>query len=358
MLSTLENANGILVAESTRHGQFAEILSSGMNHHPHHHSVETGKRLFYSSSQGPFYNANNIFMFYGGGSRGNIVESVIRAVENDREIVHVHGEAGSGKTMLSLVISDRVKHGFHTMRYDLPEISAAKLLRHLLIELVPQNSDLLSAEQAQNGAPQSVIDKALSCIEGQLGTVRHCIDLKPYVLFIDSKDSLDVQALQVIERLCAFRVDHSPIMHCVVFHTAASNAERYASNSDIPYQPDNHFWLRRLTLSEINEYLRHHMMLFDFNRRDLFTREMAYFIADRSEGVFKSINTLARNAFTIANLEEADSLSMSHLLMAGLPVTDEPAAPSNFLFRHRLTAILLIGTCALASAGLMFELIT
>lgn len=321
------------------------------------YTVDTGKRLYYSSSQGPFYNANNIFMFYGGGNRGNVVENVVRAVNNSESIVHVHGESGSGKTMLSLVINDRIKYSFHTMRYDLPEISAEKLLRHLLIELVPQSSDMISAEQAQYGAEQCAIDKALFCIEKQLGRVRPSVDNKPYVLFIDSKDSLDENALYVIERLCSFKVDHSPILHCVVFHTTAGDAERYVAVSDTPYQPDNHFWLRRLTLSEINDYLRHHMMLFDFNRRDLFTREMAYFIADRSNGVFKSINTLARNAFTIANFEEAEKLSMSHLLMAGLPIPDEPEVTLGFLVRHRVMAIALMGASAFASIGFMLYLL-
>ena len=335
-----------------KHGLFSDRISSGMNYNEQ--SVDTGRRLYYSSSQGPFYNANNIFMFYGGGNRGSIVENVIRALNTDEPIIHVHGEAGSGKTMLSLVVCDRIKERFHTIRYDLPEISSAKLLRHLLIELAPQSSELISAEQARDGADEKSIENALLCIEEQLGRVRHSLHNKPYLLFVDSKGSLDAQALQVIERLSAFRVDHEPIMHCVVFHTASSNAERYAAVSDTPYQSENHFWLRRLTLAEINEYLRHHMMLFDFNRRDLFTREMAYFIADRSEGVFKSINTLARNAFTIANLEEADKLSMSHLLMAGLPVPEESGRASDFLIKHRRATVALMGSCALATVALMF----
>ncbi len=296
-------------------------------------------------------------MFYGGGNRGSIVENVILAVRNRKPIVHVHGEAGSGKTMLSLVISDRIKHRFHTMRFDLPEISAAKLLRHLLIELVPQNSDLIGAEQAQEGADQESIERALGCIEQQLRIAKQTLNNKPYILFIDSKDSLDAGALSVIETLSQASFEEEPLIHCVVFHTAASNAERYAAVSDTPYQSENHFWLRRLTLAEINEYLRHHMMLFDFNRRDLFTREMAYFIADRSEGVFKSINTLARNAFTIANLEEADKLSMSHLLMAGLPVTDEPCSKTSRLLKRRPALIGLMGSCALASMAVMFYLV-
>lgn len=311
--------------------------------------VGAGRRLYYSSSQGPFYNANNIFMFYGGGGRGETVEGVLKAVRGGEHMIHVHGEQGSGKTMLSLVISDRLKHKVHTMRYDLPQISAAKVLRHLLIELVPQHSSLISAHHARNGADGHAIEKAVACIENQLERVSRPTSFKPYVLFVDSEAAMDPVTIKVLERLSSFWVNNAPVLHCVVFHTTASSAERYAAMSDNPaYQSPNHFWLRRLNLAEISEYLGHHMMLFDFNRRDLFSREMAYFIADRSGGVFKSVNLLARNAFTIANLEEADRVSMSHLLMAGLPELDDQGATAPFFSRHRGAAISVFTLCGLA----------
>jgi len=109
--------------------------------------------------------------------------------------------------------------------------------------------------------------------------------------------------------------------------------------------------LRRLTLSEINEYLQHHMMLFDFNRRDLFSHEMSYFIADRSHGVFRSINKIARNAFTIADFESADQLSMSHLLMAGLPPREDHQLRTGFIARHRAGIFTMIGFCVVACAA-------
>jgi len=220
-----------------------------------------------------------------------------------------------------------------------------------------QNSDLITAEQAQHGAQADAIEKAICCIEDQLKTCLDASSGKPYILFIDSKGALDEGALRVVERLGNYQVDGRHIMNCVVFHNAARNVERYAAVSDMPFRAHNHFWLRRLTLCEINEYLRHHMMLFDFNRRDLFSREMAYFIADRSEGVFKSINTLARNAFTIANLEEADKLSMSHLLMAGLPVPDEQAFTGGFLARHRRATVAFVGLTMVALMAFFLSLL-
>lgn len=280
------------------------------------------------------------------------MENVIRALRNGDGIQHVHGERGSGKTMLSLVISDRLKHRFNTIRYDIPDFSASLLLRHLLIELLPQQADLISARQAQDGAEQGAINTALDGILQHLEQPQQSATFKPFVLIIDTQSEADPDTLRILEALARVRVNGRRVMQCVMFHRISEQQAKSNNAHAMLNQEQNHHCLRRLTLAEINEYLTHHMMLFDFNRRDLFTREMAYFIADRSEGVFRAINTLARNAFTIAKLEGADKLSMSHLLMAGLPPPPEPSIESSFLSRHRGQLVALLGTCVVGSAAL------
>ncbi len=290
-------------------------------------------------------------MFYGGGGRGKTVESVIRAVTTDEPLIHVHGERGSGKTMMSLVVSDRLKNRYNTIRYDLPEVSVSLLLRHLLIELCPQKADLISAQQALDGASGESEDTAVIELTNQLCKPRSDRIRKPYVLLLDSNAQVDEKTRQIIKQLTALRVAGHGIFHCVIFQRIDVDDCQSTRFSQTTLWPPNHFWLQRLTLAEINEYLNHHMVLFDFNRRNLFTREMAYFIADRSEGVFRGINKLARDAFTIAKLESADRVSMSHLLMAGLPQRSEASSKSRFLVRHRAGVVALMGSCVVASAA-------
>jgi len=111
-------------------------------------------------------------MFYGGGDRGNIVESIIRSLRADEQLIKVHGEHGSGKTLLSLVISDRMENRYSTIRYDVPDISESLLLRHLLIELCPQKADLISAEKAQTGVEPEEVATALIALINQLDSWR------------------------------------------------------------------------------------------------------------------------------------------------------------------------------------------
>ena len=99
--------------------------------------LTTDRRAYYSSSQGPFHNANNIYLFYGGGDRGAMVDSITHDIRDGKRLTRVEGEPGSGKTMMSLVLADRMKRHFNIIRYDLAEASRALLLRQLLIELCP-----------------------------------------------------------------------------------------------------------------------------------------------------------------------------------------------------------------------------
>jgi len=309
-------------------------------------SISAEKRHYYSSSQGPFHNANNILMFFGGGGRGEIVETIIRSLRLGDSIVTVGGERGSGKTMMSLVLADRLKHRYNIIRYDLPQISTSLMLRHLMIEICPQQADLITADQALNGASKALIEESVNCLSAALHKASP--GDKPYMLTVDSQANLDVPTLRVLNDLVRTQNEDDPGLQIVLFRRTESGEQHSRTAQSIAGDKsantaEDHYWLRRLTLNEISDYLRHHMMLFDFNQRDVFTREMAYFIADRSEGVFRSINTLARNGFMVAGLEDAEHVSMSHLLAAGLPAPEAPADTHGFLWRHRSAVVGLLG---------------
>jgi type II secretory pathway predicted ATPase ExeA len=307
-------------------------------------------------------------MFYGGAERGATVESIIRSLRADVQLIQVSGEPGSGKTMLSLVLADRIKQHYNILRYDHPELSTAHLLRHLLIELCPQHTDLIAPDSPADAVDVLAEEAAQSCIVEKLQSAT--AGNKPFVLMMDTEGEMTAGVLRLLEVIASARQGARAAMHIIVFRRVPF--DEFRSSFDLtrlsqgywpsgPSQPDTghgtcHNYLRRLSLAEVNEYLCHHMLLFDFNRRDLFTRGMAYFIADQSAGLFRSINTLARNAFTIASLENSDRPSMSHLLMAGLPAREnKPPPPVSLKCRqYRMIALFSVGVVASLVAGMLF----
>ena len=348
-------------------------------------SVDTARSPYHAASRGPFQPHGNPHLFYGGGDRAEIVETMLRSIRDGDPVLHVHGERGSGRTLLSLVLADRLAARHRTLRHD-GALTPATLLRTLLLELCPQHADLVPMDSEGRSLDADALDVARRSLVAALE--ERSIDARPLVLLVDSDAECDAVTLELAESLAATRAGRAtagfgplagsaspsvppapprggrigtsggaperrrrrPAVQIVLFHRIEAKLSRAIVAERGVNRPENHYWLRRLTLAEVGEYLHHHMLLFDYNRRHLFTREMTYFVADRSEGVFRRMDTIARNAFTIAGLQDAEQPTMSHLLLAGLPPREPAPAATSFLSRHRRTVVALLGTCGVGLA--------
>lgn len=304
-----------------------------------------GKRRYFSSTEGPFQSASNIYLFYGGADRGLIINAITHRIRKYPEPVIVTGEVGSGKSMMSLVLGQKLNDKYNIIEFDHAVCTPDNLLRHLVIELTPElvtDSDFKTDLDGEGGAASALIDQndrdaILVALIDKLrqGTPGN----KPVLFLVDSK-SVETEAYHLLLQMTQAINSHGRPFSCVVFaeepvsnaNTVDATEDTAATDQDKPAE-NVHFRLRRLNLAETTEYLQHHMLLFDFNKRDLFTREMAYFIADRSKGNCSTINTLARNAFLLAHLEGADRVSMGHLLVAGQPKKKEK--PETFAAKHQ-----------------------
>lgn len=291
-------------------------------------------------TQGPFNRAQNIFLFFGGGDRAQIVDSLTRSIgSHDNQLLTVHGESGSGKTMTSLVLADRMKHRRNVIRYDHESIGIAALLRHLLIEIAPRHADIVVTPNASEAPCEPSTDLALQKLWQALQSPLP--NNKPFLLIIDSDGALDGPAQALLSQLAALRYQGRSTIQIVLFERSSEN--RPMINLE---RPGYEYWLRRLTLPEIGEFLYHQMLCFDFNQRSLFTRELAYLIAERSEGVVGRINDMARHAMLFADLGSTDShrAMMSHMLATGKSSYDtQTKVKKKFFSQHRGALIAALG---------------
>jgi len=154
-------------------------------------SVTTDRLRSRAVSQGPFNHAQNIYLFFGGGDRGEIVDAISRTLgAGDGKLVSVHGEPGSGKTLMSLVLADRLKHRRNIIRFDHESIDAATLLRHLLIEISPRDADaVVNNVVADSDSAEPCTDLALQRL--WLALQSPLPNDKPFLLLVDSDARLD-----------------------------------------------------------------------------------------------------------------------------------------------------------------------
>lgn len=331
------------------------------------------RRRYFSSTEGPFQSANNIYLFYGGADRSLIINAVTHRLRKFQEPVIVSGESGSGKTMMSLVLAHRLQQNFKVIQYDHKRCDFDRLLRQLLIELTPDlthvgTGDTIVSNKSVNPYEHDQDEHTL--VNRLMSRLQVAEPQETPVLLIVDARVIEPDALDLIRRLTAVVNAHGHPVSAVIFlpDTAVapigqrelddSGVDISSSNKsgslnetgDAPEsassrmtlgvgskedwtRPPAHYLLRRLNLAETTDYLNHHMLLFDFNKRDLFTREMAYFIADRSAGNCCAINNLARNAFLQAHVEGAEQVTMGHVLVAGMPERREKRA--GFCSRHK-----------------------
>ncbi len=309
-------------------------------------SVSSGRIRPGTTPAGPFSRAQDIVLFFGGGDRGQIVDALSRSIgSRNNQLLSVHGEQGSGKTLTSLVLADRLKYRRNVIRYDHDVTTTASLLRHLLIEISPRDADVVPTPASADATAQPSTDLALQRLWQALQSPLP--NDKPFLLIIDSDGRFDAPARALLSQLAALRYQGRSPIQVVLFEPETGS--RPVGSAE---RPGFEFWLRRLTLPEISEFLYHQMLCFDFNRRALFTRDMAYFIAERSEGVLGRVNDLARQAMMFADLEngDGDRSMMAQMLMAGHATHEETEEPSQkFLSKHRGGLIALMGVSVVVS---------
>jgi len=335
--------------------------------------IPVRRRRYFSSTEGPFQSANNIYLFYGGADRSLIANAITHRLRKFQEPVIVSGESGSGKTMMSLVLAHRLQQNFKVIQFDHKRCDFDRLLRQLLIELTPDlthvgTGDTIVSNKSVNPYEHDQDEHLL--VTRLMSRLQLAEPLENPVLLIIDARVIEPDALKLIRQLTAVVNAHGHPVSAVIFlpDTAVApagqhdrentgvearsslDAGRMSEVGDAPESattrftlgvgkeedwthPPAHYVLRRLNLAETTEYLNHHMLLFDFNKRDLFAREMAYFIADRSAGNCSAINNLARNAFLQAHVEGAEQVTMGHVLVAGMPERQEKRA--GFFSRHK-----------------------
>ena len=252
-----------------------------------------------------------------------------------------------------LRLGDRCNVIRHAPR-DPAHLECALLLRHLLIELCPAEADLIGA--AADDVDATTLSLATRRIMAQL--MRVPPGGKPYLLTVDWTEAPDAASLALLDELAGVRRADHPAMHVVLFRRVETALAHKSGGYDHDGRSlDGIHWLRRLTLNEVGEYLRHRMMLFDFSRRDMFSREMSYFVTDRTEGVIGAIDALVRQAFALASLEDNDRPSMAHLLAAGFPARSVETPEAPFLVRHRRAFVALLGIGVVASGAALVLLL-
>lgn len=153
-------------------------------------------------SEPPFRITPHTDFFFDGADRGATLEALIYAVLHDEGIVKVSGEVGSGKTMLSRVLTERLPEHVDTIYLATASLAADEILHAIADDL----------ECAISGERRSVALREL-----QEHLIRLYGERRRVVILIDEAHVMPEDTLEQVRLLSNLESNRHKLLQIVLF---------------------------------------------------------------------------------------------------------------------------------------------
>jgi len=206
-------------------------------------------------------------------------------IRSGRGFTALIARPGMGKTTLLFHLLERYSRVARTAFIFLTQCDSREFMRYLMSEL-----------GASTGETDFV---RLQEQFGQL-LVREAQAGKKVIAVVDEAQNLDVSVLETVRLLSDFETPRAKLLH-IILTGQPELAERLASPALLQLrQRISHLVrLEPLNAAEVNRYIDHRLRLAGYSGAPLFTAEARAAIAQRSEGIPRTINNLCFNALSL-----------------------------------------------------------
>src|SRR6185437_8372648 len=206
-------------------------------------------------------------------------------IRSGRGFTALIAKPGMGKTTLLFHLLERYSRVARTAFIFLTQCDSREFLRYLMTELGADTGETDFVRlQEQFGQ--------LLAREAQAG--------KKVIAVVDEAQNLDVSVLETVRLLSDFETPRAKLLH-IILTGQPELADRLASAALLQLrQRISHLVrLEPLNAAEVNRYIDHRLRLAGYSGAPLFTTEARAAIAQRSEGIPRTINNLCFNALSL-----------------------------------------------------------
>ena len=265
----------------------------------------------------PFRITPHTDFFFDGADRGATLEALIYAVLHDEGIVKVSGEVGSGKTMLSRVLMERLPEHVATIYLATPSLKSDEILHAIADDLELS----LSAER------RSVALRELQ---------EHLIQLygagRRVVILIDEAHVMPEDTLEQVRLLSNLESNRHKLLQIVLFgQPELDETLAKASLRQLRDRITHSFRMRPLAVPEVSKYLSFRMRAAGYRGPEVFTPRAVRLLARASGGLTRRINILADKSLLAAFTENTHAITDRHVRAAvadsEFAVSRRPARP-------------------------------
>jgi general secretion pathway protein A len=207
-------------------------------------------------------------------------------IRSGRGFTALIARPGMGKTTLLFHLLERYSRVARTAFIFLTQCDSREFMRYLMSEL-GTNTGETDFVRLQEQFGQLLVREA------QAG--------KRVIAVVDEAQNLDVNVLETVRLLSDFETPRAKLLH-IILTGQPELADRLASPALLQLRQRISHLVRLdpLSADEVNRYIDHRLRLAGYTGATLFTAEARAVIAQRSEGIPRTINNLCFNALSLA----------------------------------------------------------
>lgn len=252
--------------------------------------------------QPPFRITPDTRVFYPGGERGAVLEALAWAVTSGEGIVKVVGEVGSGKTMLSRMLANRLPPEVDLVYLVNPGIGPDDIVPAVAFELG------LEIEPTGGLATQHRLHEDL---------VRRHAEGRQVVVFIEEAQNMPLASLEALRLLSNLETDESKLLQIVLFGQPELEHKLNANEiRQLRERITHSFDLRPFIGADASEYLNFRLRAVGYRGPDLFSKPLARKLNRHAQGLVRRLNILADKTLLAAYADGTHTIRRHHVRRA------------------------------------------
>ncbi len=258
---------------------------------------------FFGLSQAPFKITPDTRLFFPGGSRGEILEALVYAIDTGEGITKLVGEVGSGKTMLCRMLELRLPETVEIAYLVNPSLGPGDILYAIALEIgidVDSNTNRVHVMQALH---HKLLEK-------------HAAG-KQVVVFVEEAQSMPHETLEEIRLLSNLETQQSKLLQIVLF--GQPELDKHLDEPGIRQLREritHSFYLTPFDKDEIKKYIRFRLQAVGYRGPDMFEDDAYKELARASLGLTRRVNILADKSLLAAFAENTHNVSRRHVRVA------------------------------------------
>jgi type II secretory pathway predicted ATPase ExeA len=291
-------------------------------------------------NEAPFRITPHTEFFFSGANRGATLDALLYAILHDEGIVKISGEVGSGKTMLSRVLIERLPANIRTIYLANPSLSREEILFALAEELGLE----LDTHTRATALLRRLQEHLIAAHE----------DGHQVVVLIDEAHAMPLESLEEIRLLSNLESNRHKLLQMVLFGQPELDAIlARADMRQLKERITHNFGLEPLVREDIANYVDFRMRAAGYKGPPVFNRAAIQAMTRVSKGLTRRVNILADKALLAAFSAGSHAVGAREM-RAAIRDSDFSAAVRNphhrLSLRWRIPAIAALGAAVITAA--------